>query len=58
LDGSELVEDDERGGCPKLTQTEVNIAAVSDLVKNDHRITSRIIAESMNIPKTAVLQIF
>jgi len=32
----ELVEDDERGGCTKLTQTEVNIAAVADLVKNDH----------------------
>jgi len=35
-DGRELVEDDERGGCPKLTRTEVNIAAVADLVKNDH----------------------
>jgi len=30
-----MVEDDERGGHPKLTQTEVNIAAVADLVKND-----------------------
>jgi len=34
-DGRELVEDDERGGRPKSTRTEVNIAAVSDLVKND-----------------------
>ena len=34
-DGKELVDDDERGGRPKLTQTEVNIAAVADLVKND-----------------------
>jgi len=32
-DGRELVEDDERGGFPKSTQTEVNIAAVADLVK-------------------------
>jgi len=39
-----------------LTRTEVNIAAVADLVKNDRRITSRMIAESLNIPKT-VLQI-
>jgi hypothetical protein len=32
----ELVED-ERGGCQKLTQAEVIIAAVaSDLVNNDH----------------------
>jgi hypothetical protein len=56
-DGRELVEDDERGGHPKLTRTEVNIAAVADLVKNDRRITSRIIAESLNIPKTVVLWI-
>jgi hypothetical protein len=35
-DGRELVEDDERGGHQKLTQTEVNIPAVADLVKNDH----------------------
>jgi hypothetical protein len=46
-----------RGGCPKSNRTEVNIAAVADLVKNDHRIASRMIAESLNIPKTAVLQI-
>jgi len=38
-DGRELVEDDERGGCPKSNQTEVTIAAVADLVKNDRRKT-------------------
>ena len=38
-----------------MTQTEVNIAAVADLVKNDRLITSRVIAESLNIPKTVVL---
>jgi hypothetical protein len=32
-DGKELVEDEERGGRPKSTRTEVNIAAVADLVK-------------------------
>jgi hypothetical protein len=55
-DGRELVED-ERGGRPKLTRTEVNIAAVTDLVKNDRRIASRMIAESLNIPKSVFLQI-
>ena len=40
-----------------MTQTEVNIAAVADLVKNDSIIASRMIAESLNIPKTVVLQI-
>ena len=35
----------------------MNIAAVADLVKNDCRIASRMIAESLNIPKTVVLRI-
>jgi hypothetical protein len=33
-----MLVEDERGGHPKLTQTEVKNAAVSDLVKNGHRI--------------------
>jgi hypothetical protein len=56
-DRRELVEDDEKGGRPKSTRTEVNTAAVADLVKNDRRIASRLIAESLNIPKTVVLRI-
>jgi DNA-binding IscR family transcriptional regulator len=56
-DGRELVQDDERGGFPKSTETEVNIAAFADLVKNERRIASRMIAESLNIPKTVVLRI-
>jgi hypothetical protein len=56
-DRRELVEDDERGGRRKSTRTEVNIAAVADLVKNDRRIASRIIAESLKIPKTLALWI-
>jgi len=56
-DGRELVEDDKRGGHPKTTRTEVNIATDVDLVKNDQWITSRMIAESLNIPKTVVFQI-
>jgi len=46
-----------RGGCPKSTRTDVYIAAVADLVKNGCQNTSRMIAESLNIPKTVVLQI-
>jgi hypothetical protein len=41
----------------KSTQTEVNIVDVANLVKNDPQIASRMIAESLNIPKTVVLQI-
>jgi hypothetical protein len=40
-EGRELVEDDERDGRPKSTRTEVNIAAVADLVKIDRQIASR-----------------
>ena len=46
-----------RGGRPKSTRTEVNIAAIDDLVKSDRQIASRMIAESLNIPKTVVLRI-
>jgi len=53
-DGRELV-DYKRGGRPKSTRTEVNIAAVADLVKNNHQIASRMIVESLNSPKTVVL---
>jgi len=56
-DERELVEDDERGGRPKSTGTEVNIAAIAELVKKDFRIASITIAESLNIPKTLVLRI-
>jgi hypothetical protein len=56
-DGRKLVEDDEKSGRPQSTRTEVNIASVADLVKNDRRIASRILAEPLNIPKTVVLRI-
>ena len=39
-----------------MTQAEVNIAAVADLVKNDHQIASRMVAEFLSIPKTVVLR--
>ena len=55
-DGKELLEEEERGGSPKSIRTEVNIAAVADLLKSDRRIASRMIA-SLNIPKTVVLRI-
>jgi hypothetical protein len=40
-----------------LTQTEINIAAVADLVKNDHQIASRMVADFLISPKTVVLRI-
>jgi len=56
-DGRELVEDDERGGLPKSTRSAMYIAAGADLVKNDHRIASRMIAEYLKILRTVVLLI-
>jgi hypothetical protein len=56
-DRRELVKDDKRDGHLKLTLAEVNTAAVADLVKIDHHIASKMIAESLNFPKTVVLQI-
>jgi len=50
-DGTELVVDDKRSGRPKSTRTEVNIGALADLVKNDRRIASRMIAESLKSPR-------
>ena len=41
----------------KIDRSEVNIAVVSNLFKNDRRIASRMIVESFNIPKTLVLRI-
>ena len=34
--GRKLVENDERGGCPKSTRTEVNSSAVAGLVESHH----------------------
>ena len=56
-DGRKQVEVNERCGLPKSTRIAVNIAAVADLVKNNHRIASKMIAESLNIPRTVVLRI-
>ena len=50
-DGKEMLDDDERDGSPKSFRTEVNIAAVVNLVKNDRRIASRMIAESLTAPR-------
>jgi hypothetical protein len=56
-DGRDLVADDERGGHPKSTLTEVTIGAVAEPVKNDRRIALRMAAESLNTPKNVVLRI-
>ena len=56
-DGRGLVKNEERGGRPKSTSTELNIPAVADLVINGRQIASRMMAKSLEIPKTLVLLI-
>jgi hypothetical protein len=53
-DAKMLVADNQRCGRRKKTRTKVNVAVVAaDLVKNYRRIASRMITESLNIPKTS-----
>jgi hypothetical protein len=56
-EGRELVEDNDRADRPKWTRTEVNIASVADMFKNDRQISTRMTAETLKIPKTLVIQI-
>ena len=56
-DGRESVKDDERSGRPTTSRTDDNIAAVDKMVKEDRKVTSRLIADTLGIPKTVVLRI-
>ena len=56
-DARDLIENDEIGGRHKSSRPEVNIAAVAHLAKNDHRIPSIMVAESLNILNAVLLRI-
>ena len=56
-EGRESVKDDERSGRPTTSRTDDNIAAVDKMVKEDRKVTSRLIADTLGIPKTVVLRI-
>jgi len=51
------VKDDERSGGPTTSRTDDSIAAVDKMVKEDRNVTSRLIADTLGIPKTIVLRI-
>ena len=55
-EGRESVKDDERCGRP-TSWTDDNIAALDKIVKEDQKVTSRLTADTLGIPKTVVLQI-
>jgi histone-lysine N-methyltransferase SETMAR len=56
-EGRESVKDDERSGWPTTSQTDDNITAVNKMVKENRKVMSRLIADTLGIPKTLALQI-
>jgi len=56
-EGKEKVKDDERSGRPTTSRTDDNNAAVDKMVKEDRKMTSRLIANLLGIQKTVILRI-
>jgi len=56
-EGRGSVKDDERSGRPTTSRTDDNIAVVDKMVKEDRKVTSQLIADTLGIPQTVVLQI-
>lgn len=56
-DGRESLKDEERSGRPTSSRNADNIAAVEEMIKEDRKTTSRMIAATLDIPKTVVLRI-
>jgi len=50
-EGRESVNDEERSGRPATSRTEENIANVSQIVRENRRLTVRSIAEQVNIDR-------
>jgi len=50
-EGRESVTDDERSGRPTRSRTEENIAKVRQIVRENHRLTVRSIAEQVKIDR-------
>jgi len=55
--GRESVTDDERSGQPATSRTEENIAEVCQIVRENHQLTIRSIAEQVNIDRETVTKI-
>ena len=56
-EGRDSVKDNESSGRPTTSRTDDNIAAVDKMVKEDRKVTSRLIADTLGIPKTVVRRI-
>ncbi|KAL1138560.1 hypothetical protein AAG570_008623 [Ranatra chinensis] len=53
-EGREGVVDEPRAGRPSTSSTDVNLDRVRDLLNSDRRLRVRLIADTLNIPKTIV----
>ena len=51
------MKEDKCSGRPTTSRTDDNIAAVDKMVKEDRKVTSQLIADTLSIPKTGVLRI-
>lgn len=56
-DGRESVQDDPRSGRPLSSKSDENVKKISDLVRNDRRLTTRMIAEELDLNHTTVHQV-
>jgi len=52
--GREEVEDDPRSGRPSTSKIDEHVSRVSNLLNTDRRMSVRMIADTLNIPKTSV----
>jgi len=56
-DGREGVEDEQRAWCPSTSRTENNVARVKAVLDRDQRLSVRLMAEEVELPKTDVHRI-
>ena len=56
-EGRESVKNDKCSGQPTTSRTDDNITAADKMVKEDRNVMSRLIADTLSIPKTVVLRI-
>jgi len=56
-DGRESVTDEERSGQPATSRTEENIVKIRQIVRENHRLTVKSIAEQVNIDRETVRKI-
>jgi hypothetical protein len=56
-DGTESGEDEERAGRPSTSRTETNVACVKAVLDRDRRLSVRLIAEEVGLPKMDVHRI-